>query len=376
LPVEEIYLAPEDSQYEDILAPEDPQYEHISDALMKLPGEFTVTPCPAYMPTTRSAAPLEAEYEPAGGSVQGQGSLAPVGVGPDDSQQAHQRSDYENVSAPVDVVQLNPLAPVESGPHLYEDIDALAILPPVPEGSTGEFSVTPCPAYTPTTRSAAHLEAEYEDVSMPVEGLVQPGVGSGDGQQESAANVEPEYVIMNAIDNNEEPVVPICVRGQGSLARVRVGPDIGQEGSQSSGNVELDYEMMNALEDGRPEGIMESDQNRVSAGGVVQDHCSDNRQQEGHSSVYYENVSAPDEDEKPKDTTKSECEPVSLDYVIMNAADSDGKLEDTISPVRGGSIKGQGSLAPSNQQQENQGLANVEQDYEIMNAVVNIEETA
>jgi hypothetical protein len=93
------------------LAPEDPhQYEDISkysDALGKLPpvpegstGEFSVTPCPAYMPTTRSAAPLEAEYEPAGGSVQGQGSLAPVGVGPDDRQQAHQRSDYENVSAP------------------------------------------------------------------------------------------------------------------------------------------------------------------------------------------------------------------------------------------------------------------------------------
>jgi hypothetical protein len=97
------------------LAPEDPhQYEDISkysDALAKLPpvpegsaGEFSVTPCSAYIPTTRSAAHLEAEYEqvsvPAGGSVQGQGSLAPVGVGPDDRQQAHQRSDYENVSAP------------------------------------------------------------------------------------------------------------------------------------------------------------------------------------------------------------------------------------------------------------------------------------
>jgi hypothetical protein len=239
LPVEEIYLAPEDPQYEDIqmnplapedpryediqmnpLAPEDPQYEHISDALMKLPGEFTVTPCPAYMPTTRSAAPLEAEYEPAGGSVQGQGSLAPVGVGPDDRQQAHQRSDYENVSAPVDVVQLNPLAPVESGPHLYEDIDA-------------------------------------------------------------------------------------------------------------------------------------PDQNHMSAGGLVQDHCSNNRQ---HSSVY---SNAPNEDEKPKDTTKSECEPVnapgpavedqSSDYVIMDATDSDEKLEDTDS---GGPAEDEGSLC--NQQQESQ----------------------
>jgi hypothetical protein len=97
------------------LAPEDPhQYEDISKysaPLAKLPplhegstGEFSVTPCPAYMSTTRSAAHLEAEYEqvsvPAGGSVQGQGSLAPVSVGPDDSQQAHQRSNYENVSAP------------------------------------------------------------------------------------------------------------------------------------------------------------------------------------------------------------------------------------------------------------------------------------
>jgi hypothetical protein len=178
---------------------------------------------------------------------------------------------------------------------------------------------------------------------------------------------------MNAMDNDEEPVVPISVQGQGSLAHVRVGPDNGQKESQSSGNVELNYEMMNALEDERPEGIMESDQNHVSAGGLVQDHCSDNRQQEGHSSVYYENVNAPDEDEKPKDTTKSECEPVSSDYVIMNAADSDGKLEDTISPVRGGSIKGQGSLAPGNQQQENQESANVELDYEIMNPLDAVE---
>jgi hypothetical protein len=199
------------------------------------------------------------------------------------------------------------------------------------------------------------MESECEDVSMPVEVLVQPGVGSGDGQQDSAANVEPEYVIMNATDNNEEPAVPICVRGQGLLAR---GQDNGQEGGQSSGNVELDYEM-NALEDGRREGVlMESDQNHdiVSAGGLVQDHCSDNRQ---HSSVY---SNAPDEDEKPKDTTKSECEPVnapgpavedqSSDYVIMDATDSDEKLEDTSAPDSGGPAEDEGSLG--NQQQESQ----------------------
>jgi hypothetical protein len=94
------------------LALEDPhEYEDISKYSGKLPpvsegstGEFSVTPCPAYMPTTRSAAPLEAEYEqvsvPAGGSVQGQGSLAPVGSGSGELEDHRSRSEYENVNVP------------------------------------------------------------------------------------------------------------------------------------------------------------------------------------------------------------------------------------------------------------------------------------
>jgi hypothetical protein len=79
----------------------------------------------------------------------------------------------------------------------------------VPEGSTGEFSVTPCPAYMPTTRSAAHLEAEYEQVSVPAGGLEQgqgslAPVGSGSGELEGHRS-RSEYENVNVPNKDEKP---------------------------------------------------------------------------------------------------------------------------------------------------------------------------
>ena len=100
------------------------------------------------------------------------------------------------------MLPLSSLAPED--PHQYEDIskysDVLEKLPTGAESSIGEFSVTPCPAYMPTTRSA-QLETEYDEVCAPIERLVQPvgpdAPGEGPPQGQGSANPPPEYEVVN-----------------------------------------------------------------------------------------------------------------------------------------------------------------------------------
>jgi hypothetical protein len=108
---------------------------------------------------------------------------------------------------------MNPLALED--PHEYEDISKYnGKLPSVPEGSAGELSVipSPCPLYIPTTWSAAPLEAEYEQVSVPAGGSVQGqgslarSVGSGSGEPEDHRS-QPEYENVNALRNQKPHVM-------------------------------------------------------------------------------------------------------------------------------------------------------------------------
>jgi hypothetical protein len=97
---------------------------------------------------------------------------------------------------------MNPLALED--PHEYEDISKYnRKLPSVPEGSTGEFSVTSCPAYMPITRPAA---PEY---SVPAGGLEQgqgslAPVGSGSGELEDHRS-RSEYENVNVPNKDEKP---------------------------------------------------------------------------------------------------------------------------------------------------------------------------
>ena len=103
------------------------------------------------------------------------------------------------------MLPLSSLAPED--PHQYEDIskysEVLEKLPIGAESSTVEFSVTPCPAYMPTTRST-QLETEYDEVSVPIERLVRP-VGSDEGQ--GSAHPQPEYEVVNIQDQKPEASV-------------------------------------------------------------------------------------------------------------------------------------------------------------------------
>ena len=113
--------------------------------------------------------------------------------------------------SPAGVVQMSALDLEE--PHQYEDIskysDVLEKLPTGAESSTGEFSVTPCPAYMPTTRSA-QLETEYDEVIAPIKRLVGPDVpGDGPPQGQGSANLPPEYEVVNVPDKDQTPKVPV-----------------------------------------------------------------------------------------------------------------------------------------------------------------------
>ena len=97
-------------------------------------------------------------------------------------------------SPPVGVIQMNPLSLEE--PHEYEDISkyseakgVVGTSPAIPEGG---FSITPCPAYMPTTTRSAPMETEpaYDEVRVPSGTPVQ-------GQ----ARVGPEYEVVSG----EEP---------------------------------------------------------------------------------------------------------------------------------------------------------------------------
>ena len=104
---------------------------------------------------------------------------------------------------PAGSVLLNPLAPEDS--NEYEDIRKYSEMPkaPVPKGS--EFSVTTCPAYIPTARSA-HLDTEYEPVQVPSQGP-QQGQGSVYDDVESKGPVQgqssagSEYAEVAAANN-------------------------------------------------------------------------------------------------------------------------------------------------------------------------------
>ena len=113
----------------------------------------------------------------------------------------------------VDIVQMSALALEE--PRQYEDIskytDVLEKLPTGAESSTGEFSVAPCPAYMPTTRSA-QLETEYDYVIAPIKKLMGPDVpGEGPPQGQGLANLPPEYEVVNVPDKDQTPKVPVHV---------------------------------------------------------------------------------------------------------------------------------------------------------------------
>ena len=69
------------------------------------------------------------------------------------------------------MIQMNPLSLEE--PHEYEDISkyseakgVVGTSPAIPEGG---FSITPCPAYMPTTTRSAPMETEpaYDEVRVP-----------------------------------------------------------------------------------------------------------------------------------------------------------------------------------------------------------------
>ena len=107
---------------------------------------------------------------------------------------------------------VSSLAPED--PHQYEDIrkysKVLEKLPIGAESSTGEFSVTPCPAYMTTTRSA-QLETEYDEVSAPMKRLVRPvepdAPGEGPPPGQRSANLPPEYEVVNVPDTQRQ--VPV-----------------------------------------------------------------------------------------------------------------------------------------------------------------------
>ena len=114
-------------------------------------------------------------------------------------------------STSASVIPLSPLDP--NNPHEYEDIsELLEDLPTVAGSSTGEFSITTCPAYMPTTRSA-QLETEYDYVITPIERLVQPvgpdEPGEGPPPGQGSVNPQPEYEIMNVPDKDQTPQVAV-----------------------------------------------------------------------------------------------------------------------------------------------------------------------
>ena len=107
------------------------------------------------------------------------------------------------------MLPLSSLAPED--PHQYEDIskysEVVEKFPIGAESSTGEFSVIPCPAYMPTTRSA-QLETEYDEVSVPIERLVQSvGPDAGPPQGQGSAHPQPEYEVVNIQDQKPEASV-------------------------------------------------------------------------------------------------------------------------------------------------------------------------
>ena len=106
------------------------------------------------------------------------------------------------------MVPLSSLAPED--PHQYEDIskysEVLEKFPIGAESSTGEFSVTACPAYMPTTRSA-QLETEYDEVSVPIERQVRPVGSDALSEGQGSAHHQPEYEVVNIQDQKPEASV-------------------------------------------------------------------------------------------------------------------------------------------------------------------------
>ena len=100
------------------------------------------------------------------------------------------------------MLPLSSLAPED--PNQYEDIskysEVLEKLSTGAESSTGEFSITTCSVYMPTTRSA-QLETDNE-VSAPVG---PDELGEGPPQGQGSAIPLPEYEVMvNMQDQKSE----------------------------------------------------------------------------------------------------------------------------------------------------------------------------
>lgn len=117
-------------------------------------------------------------------------------------------------TSPVGVLPLSPFAPDDS--HQYEDVskysEVLEKLPTTTESPSGEFSVAPCPAYMPITRSS-QLETEYDEVKAPIERLVLPMVpaapGEGPPQGQGSVNTAPDYEVVNVPDKDQTPQVTV-----------------------------------------------------------------------------------------------------------------------------------------------------------------------